>query len=119
MTSEEIIKQRMNAYNLSLLMESERAYDDPISILNLLSIAGFKLVSLSEDDFDEEGVSIVSKAYMYAVVENIESSHYNSESFQQDQSDTSQQDSDDVNFDDYIDENIYETEDDFDEEDFE
>jgi len=112
MTSEEIIKQRINAYNLSLLMESERAYDDPISILNLLAIAGFKLVSLSEQDFDEEGVSIVSKAYMYAVVENIESSHYNTESFQQDQADSIQQDHEDVNFDDYI-------EDDLDEEDFE
>lgn len=112
MTSEEIIKQRINAYNLSLLMESERAYDDPISILNLLAIAGFKLVSLSEQDFDEEGVSIVSKAYMYAVVENIESSHYNAESFQQDQADSIQQDHEDVNFDDYI-------EDDLDEEDFE
>lgn len=112
MTSEEIIKQRINAYNLSLLMESERAYDDPISILNLLAIAGFKLVSLSEQDFDEEGVSIVSKAYMYAVVENIESSHYNAESFQQDQADSIQQDHEDINFDDYI-------EDDLDEEDFE
>lgn len=112
MTSEEIIKQRINAYNLSLLMESERAYDDPISILNLLAIAGFKLVSLSEQDFDEEGVSIVSKAYMYAVVENIESSHYNTETFQQDQADSIQQDHEDVNFDDYI-------EDDLDEEDFE
>lgn len=111
MTSEEIIKQRINAYNLSLLMESERAYDDPISILNLLAIAGFKLVSLSEQDFDEEGVSIVSKAYMYAVVENIESSHYNNESFQQDQADSIQQDHEDVNFDDYI-------QDDLDEEDF-
>ena len=112
MTSEEIIKQRINAYNLSLLMESERAYDDPISILNLLAIAGFKFVSLSEQDFDEEGVSIVSKAYMYAVVENIESSHYNTETFQQDQADSIQQDHEDVNFDDYI-------EDDLDEEDFE
>lgn len=104
MTSEDIIKQRMNAYNLSLLMEAERSYDDVVSILNLLSIAGYKLVPLAEEDFDEEGVSLVSKAYMYAVAENVEGSHYNLAALKEEKNDLSEFED---QFDDDIDEGLW------------
>lgn len=85
MTSEEIIQQSVNVRNLAQLMDPDYSYDDPILLLNLLCVAGFKLVALTEQDFDEEGVSIVSKAYMYTIVENIESSHHNLDAFKEEQ----------------------------------
>jgi hypothetical protein len=76
MNSEDIINQCTYARELSSLTESDELGDHS-NVLNLLAISGFKLVKLTEEDFDEEGVSVVSKAYMYSAVENIESSHYN------------------------------------------
>ena len=76
MNSEDIINQCSYARQFSDLTESDELGDHS-NVLNLLAISGFKLVKLAEEDFDEEGVSVVSKAYMYSAVENIESSHYN------------------------------------------
>jgi hypothetical protein len=75
MNSEDIINQSIYARQLSDLTESDE-FGDYSNLLNLLAISGLKLVKLTEQDFDEEGVSVVSKAYMYSSVENIESSHY-------------------------------------------
>jgi len=102
MTSEEIIQQTINARDLTMLMDSEHTYDDPVSILNVLAIAGFKLVPLTEQDFDEDGVSVVSKAYMYSVVENIEGSHYNSSNLKEEKSYSSEKE----NFDDFIEDDL-------------
>jgi len=71
-------------------------------LLDTLAIAGIKLTKLGQMDYDGDGISIVSKALMYSVAENIESNHVSSisqESFQGE------------NFDDYV-------EDDLDPEDF-
>lgn len=106
MTSEEIIEQSINVRKLSQLMDPDSSYDDPIALLNLLCVAGYKLVALSEQDFDEEGVSIVSKAYMYTIIENIEGSHHNLDAFKEEQQ-ASIEDEDFDDLEDDLDEDIW------------
>lgn len=105
MTPEDVISQKIYADQLSLLMDPERSYDDAISILNLLAIAGYKLSALAEQDYDEEGISITSKAYMFAVVENIEGSHHNILNFKEERSDAQEDFEEDV--DDDLDQDIW------------
>lgn len=100
MNSEDIINQYSLAFTLSESF-SESNHLDVKDLLDYLATAGIKLVALTDSDYDEEGVSIVSKAYMYSVFEKIESSHFNIKN--QDLSDL--EDSDE-NFDDYIEDDI-------------
>lgn len=113
MTPEDVIKQHINAAAISSFMDTESNYDDPVSFLNLLAITGFKLVALSEEDFDDEGLSVVSKAYMLAVIETIEGSHSNIHTFREDKddllnsSDDDEDEEDDEDFEDDLDEDIW------------
>lgn len=110
MNSEDIINQSIYARQLSDFTESTE-FGDHTNLLNLLAMSGLKLVKLTEQDFDEEGVSLLSKAYMYSAVEIIESSHYSLSDFQED-SIVGQYDED---FDDHIDDDL-EMEDDLEDE---
>jgi len=73
MDSQDIINQYRMALRFCVENESLFSVHD---FLNALAVSGFKLCDLNDDEYDEEGVSLVSKAYMYSVVENIETSHH-------------------------------------------
>jgi hypothetical protein len=97
MNSEDIINQyNMSSKLVSYLSEScAHGFITAFDLLDALAVCGLKLLELEKQDFDSEGTSIVSKAYMFSVVENIEANHCNLNSLQ---SDKKLQ----INFDDYI-----------------
>lgn len=87
MDSEEIINQYIFSTDLCAHIALEAAPIDSFQMLHALASAGIKLCRLdpdSPDDFDEEGTSIVSKAYMYSVVESIELFHINKNDIDED-----------------------------------
>lgn len=99
MKSEDIINQ----YRLAIEFNAASTESNEFSVhdlLDTLATVGMKLVRLDKTDYDEDGISIVSKAYMYSVVENIESSHVNSND--QNRPSSGQ----DEDFDDYIEDDL-------------
>lgn len=99
MNSEQIISQYQLAIQLSLTF-GENRHLNPTNILDVLASSGLKLAELEEKDFDEEGVSLVSKAYMYSVFEKIEGDHLNIK-------DSAFADEDQIqDFDDYIEDDL-------------
>lgn len=87
MDSEDIVNQYTFAIDLCSHMGLESVSIDPFQILHILARAGMKLCRLdpnSSNDFDNEGTSIVSKAYMYSVVESIELCHINKNDLEED-----------------------------------
>jgi hypothetical protein len=84
MKPEDIIQQYENA-NLLVNFQLDVKINNSFDLLDLLASAGLKLMQLSYEDFDEEGVSVVSKACMYACANTVENSHYSLQSFKDDE----------------------------------
>lgn len=99
MNAKKIIDQYNFAFEFSVILDNKHITVQ--DILDCLASAGLKLQELSELDYDEEGVSLPSKAYMYSIFERIESYHHNIKN-----SPVSNSEDSDEDFNDYIEDDL-------------